>query len=132
MPSATTVQSSVGSNTAVHLARVMPLTVTISVGDVVHLKPLGQHIIILGSAKAAFDLLDKRSAIYSSRPESGMAPLYVLVPLTYGVSAVVISLGHIAQRGMGLELWAFPVRPAVAPLQARVLGALPHGCGGEA
>ena len=51
----------------------------IYVGDVVHLKPLGQHIIILGSAKAAFDLLDKRSNIYSDRPKSLVIELYARV-----------------------------------------------------
>jgi len=33
-----------------------------------HINVLGQDTIILNSSKAAFDLLDKRSAIYSNRP----------------------------------------------------------------
>ncbi|KZT32144.1 cytochrome P450 [Sistotremastrum suecicum HHB10207 ss-3] len=37
-------------------------------GDVVHVSALGRHIIVLNSHKAAFDLLEKRSAIYSERP----------------------------------------------------------------
>lgn len=41
-------------------------------GDVVHLETLGQHIVVLNSATAAVDLLDHRSAIYSSRPVSPM------------------------------------------------------------
>ncbi|KAK7037754.1 hypothetical protein VNI00_010715 [Paramarasmius palmivorus] len=36
-------------------------------GDVMHLQMSGDHAIILSSAKAANDLLDKRSRIYSSR-----------------------------------------------------------------
>jgi len=37
-------------------------------GDIVHLEALGQHIVILNSAKAAIDLLERRSSIYSGRP----------------------------------------------------------------
>ena len=37
-------------------------------GDVVHISALGKHIIILNSVKAANDLLERRSAIYSDRP----------------------------------------------------------------
>ncbi|KAJ6585036.1 cytochrome P450 [Mycena capillaripes] len=37
-------------------------------GDVVHASALGQHIIIVNSAKAAFELFEKRSDIYSDRP----------------------------------------------------------------
>ena len=37
-------------------------------GDVTHINVLGQDTIILNSSKAAFDLLDKRSATYSNRP----------------------------------------------------------------
>jgi hypothetical protein len=37
-------------------------------GDICSATVLGQPIIIIGSAKVAVDLLDKRSAIYSDRP----------------------------------------------------------------
>ncbi|RDB17677.1 O-methylsterigmatocystin oxidoreductase [Hypsizygus marmoreus] len=37
-------------------------------GDVFHLRVLGRSIIVLNSAEAAVDLLDKRSANYSDRP----------------------------------------------------------------
>ena len=37
-------------------------------GDVIYINTLGQDTIILNSSKAAIDLLDKRSAIYSNRP----------------------------------------------------------------
>ncbi|KAH9852970.1 cytochrome P450 [Lenzites betulinus] len=39
-------------------------------GDVVALHALGQTLIVLNSVTAATDLLDKRSAIYSDRPDS--------------------------------------------------------------
>ncbi len=46
-------------------------------GDVVHLSMLGQDFVVLGSLKAARDLLDKRSANYSDRPTSVMLQLCV-------------------------------------------------------
>ncbi|OSX62590.1 hypothetical protein POSPLADRAFT_1142232 [Postia placenta MAD-698-R-SB12] len=42
-------------------------------GDILHLDALGQHIIVINSAKIARELLDKRSAIYSGRPHLVMA-----------------------------------------------------------
>ena len=48
-----------------------------------YLNALGQHMVLLGSHNAARELLDKRSANYSDRPQSIMAKLYVdahLVP----------------------------------------------------
>jgi len=42
-------------------------------GDVISVIILGLSIIILNSAKAAIDLLDKRSSIYSDRPYVAMA-----------------------------------------------------------
>ncbi|KAI0808121.1 cytochrome P450 [Fomes fomentarius] len=44
-------------------------------GEVVHLSVLGQSVVVLGSYKAACDLMDKRSANYSDRPDSIMIPL---------------------------------------------------------
>ena len=38
---------------------------------------LGKHIVVLSSQLAAADLLEKRSAIYSSRPYFTMHKLYV-------------------------------------------------------
>ena len=46
-------------------------------GDVLHFDMLGKNIIVLGSLKAARDLLDKRSANYSDRPSSVMLQLCV-------------------------------------------------------
>ncbi|TFK46242.1 cytochrome P450 [Heliocybe sulcata] len=42
-------------------------------GDCIHLKVLGQSIVVLNSFEAASDLLEKRSAMYSSRPRLVMA-----------------------------------------------------------
>ncbi|KAF8885538.1 cytochrome P450 [Gymnopilus junonius] len=44
-------------------------------GSVVHLHVLGSNMIVLNSAQAAFDLLDKRSAIYSDRAHSDVLML---------------------------------------------------------
>ncbi|KAH9926310.1 cytochrome P450 [Epithele typhae] len=41
-------------------------------GDVSYLKVLGQSIIVIGSYEAACEILEKRSANYSNRPESVM------------------------------------------------------------
>lgn len=38
-----------------------------------HLEALGQHIIVLNTAKAAIELLEHRSIIYSSRPVAAMS-----------------------------------------------------------
>ncbi|TFY60082.1 hypothetical protein EVJ58_g5367 [Rhodofomes roseus] len=44
-------------------------------GEVVHLKALSDHLVILNTAQAAKDLLDGRSTIYSDRPGSVMTEL---------------------------------------------------------
>lgn len=41
-------------------------------GDVVHAEAFGRHIIILNSVRAAQELLDARSNIYSDRPHIPM------------------------------------------------------------
>lgn len=41
-------------------------------GDIVHFSVLGKHIIVLNSYAAAYDLLLRRSAIYSDRPRLPM------------------------------------------------------------
>lgn len=45
----------------------------VGIGDIVYLKALGQHIIILSSEEVAQDLLVQRSTIYSSRPVPTMS-----------------------------------------------------------
>ncbi|KAF9063065.1 cytochrome P450 [Rhodocollybia butyracea] len=40
--------------------------------DIIHLSALGNSIIVLDSAQAVSDLLEKRSSLYSSRPKSTM------------------------------------------------------------
>ena len=59
-------------------SRVKPL----SPGDVVYIHVLGQSLVFINSAEAAFDLLDKRGSIYSDKPSLVMAgelwvPLFV-------------------------------------------------------
>ena len=48
---------------------------SITAGDVMHLQIPAQPTIVVNSADVAFDLLDRRSAIYSSRPSSVMDTL---------------------------------------------------------
>ncbi|KAF7348384.1 hypothetical protein MSAN_01792400 [Mycena sanguinolenta] len=55
-------------------------------GDVVHTQVFGQHILILNSIKAATELLEKRTTIYSDRPSIPIVSLmgwdfsFVLMP----------------------------------------------------
>ncbi|KAF7299009.1 Cytochrome P450 [Mycena indigotica] len=44
-------------------------------GPIVHLKAIGEHILVINSAKVADDLLEKRSNIYSDRPDIPMIQL---------------------------------------------------------
>ncbi|OSD02925.1 cytochrome P450 [Trametes coccinea BRFM310] len=57
-------------------------------GDVVYLKVLGQSVILLGSYEAACELLEKRSANYSDRPQSVMVDMtnldWIFVFKNYG------------------------------------------------
>ncbi|KAJ7745430.1 putative monooxygenase [Mycena maculata] len=44
-------------------------------GKIIYLDIMGQPLVVVNSAKAARELLDQRSAMYSDRPTSGMAEL---------------------------------------------------------
>lgn len=58
------------------------LQLTHTTGDVIHLSALGQPLLILGSYQAAYDLLNRRAAIYSDRPRSVLVgEMFVPVPL---------------------------------------------------
>ncbi|KAF5355371.1 hypothetical protein D9757_013345 [Collybiopsis confluens] len=48
---------------------------TVKYGSIIHLKVLGTHMVVLGSREIAYELLGKRSAIYSDRPPMHMARL---------------------------------------------------------
>ena len=47
------------------------------VGDVISLNALGHSFVILNTHSAAFELLEKRSSIYSDRPANIMTQLWV-------------------------------------------------------
>ncbi|KAI0740352.1 cytochrome P450 98A3 [Earliella scabrosa] len=57
-------------------------------GPITHLSVLGQSIVVLGSYKDACELMNKRSANYSDRPESVMVPLvgfsWLFILMNYG------------------------------------------------
>lgn len=44
-------------------------------GEIVHLTAAKQHLLIVNSPKAAFDLLEKRGKVYSDRPASVMVKM---------------------------------------------------------
>ncbi|EIW55444.1 cytochrome P450 [Trametes versicolor FP-101664 SS1] len=57
-------------------------------GDMVYMDVLGQPMLILGTHDVAFDLLEKRSALYSDRVQSAMVDLsgfdWLLAAMPYG------------------------------------------------
>ncbi|THH03858.1 hypothetical protein EW146_g10328 [Bondarzewia mesenterica] len=53
--------------------RFLPLyRAVLDAGDIIYMRAFGNSVMVLNSAKVADDLLDKRGAIYSSRPERAM------------------------------------------------------------
>ncbi len=67
-------------------------------GDVVYLNLLGRDTVVLGSLKAAHDLLDKRSANYSDRPTSVMVQLYVDLLCRPQCVGWLLVLTHLSDR----------------------------------
>jgi hypothetical protein len=47
-------------------------------GDIIYLHALGKSFVVLNSAQAATDLLDKRSSNYSDRPEFPVFEMFSL------------------------------------------------------
>lgn len=68
-------------------------------------------MVILGTHEAAVELLDDRSANYSSRVPSAMALLYVLSPFTLRriLACASYECGYVSSRA-GWE-WAFTLMP---------------------
>ena len=63
--------------------------------------------LVINSAKVAFDLLDKRSDIYSDRPISCMATeLYLLHPIFF---IGLVADQHVIQDRMGFLFFAITV-----------------------
>ena len=47
----------------------------VSTGDLIYMDVMGQAIVVINSLKIATDLLEKRSTIYSDRPDIAMPTL---------------------------------------------------------
>ena len=60
-------------------------------GDIVHLKILGQHMAVLGSPEAIFELLEKRSANTSDRQQVPLMALLVEFRFTHILGYVLIT-----------------------------------------
>ena len=73
-------------------------------GKVAHLRIPGNTMIILNSAQAAIDLLDKRGAIYSDRAQSDVFMLYAI--LFYLSPRRVIFVTFLAWASLK-TMWAF-------------------------
>ena len=52
-------------------------------GDVLHFRVLGRSIVVLGSAEAIYEYLDKQSANTSDRVQTPMIELYVPFPIHF-------------------------------------------------
>jgi hypothetical protein len=78
----------------------LPL-LTKMVGDILSFHLFGQVVIVLNTAKAAKDLLDKRGAIYSDRPVFPLYEMCVIKIYTQGFNAQQLELGW---GGIGLCL----------------------------
>jgi len=52
------------------------LTAYVGLGGIAHLKILGQSLVVINSNKIAVEILDKRGAINSGRPQSSLAKMY--------------------------------------------------------
>ena len=61
------------------ISSTLKLYVMLHAGKVAHLRIPGNTMIILNSAQAASDFLDKRSAIYSDRTQSDVFTLYAIL-----------------------------------------------------
>ena len=77
------------------------------VGDLVFLTALGAPILIVSSAEAAFDLMEKRSALYSDRPRSVMLELYECPRRC----AHFLGLTHSTRSGWDIDLAVMPHSP---------------------
>jgi hypothetical protein len=61
----------------IHLFSLKPIMLRVKFeGDVIHLRFPGRHVIVLNSVEAAVDLLERRGAIYSDRPNLVIFELY--------------------------------------------------------
>ena len=72
-------------------------------GDVMWLDIPTRPILVLGSAEAVTDLLEKRSDIYSDRPQNIMNELYVFISISRNLRNVSIYLGS----RMTVNQWNF-------------------------
>jgi len=86
-------------------------------GDVMHLSVFGAPVIVLNSVEAINDLMEKKSAIYSSRPRSHMADI-----MGYSSSTLLAPYGEPLRRARKLMSAALNSRVSKTyhPIQERV------------
>ncbi|THH04571.1 hypothetical protein EW146_g10143, partial [Bondarzewia mesenterica] len=91
-------------------------------GDIIYIHAFGNSVIVLNSAKAADDLLDKRGAIYSSRPERAM----IRDVMGWNWSFVEMPYGNSWRKHRGAFQKHFHTRatPRYEPIQIREAHAL--------
>jgi hypothetical protein len=69
-------------------------------GNIVYAYILGDHVVVLNSFKAAGDLLTKRGAAYSNRPDSAMTE-DMFVPIPSHAAAISASYAYSEWVGEG-------------------------------
>jgi hypothetical protein len=72
-------------------------------GDIVSFQVMGKSMLLVSSAEVAFDLMEKRSAIYSSKPYMVIDELWVAFIAL--VSYYELYMQFLLQDGMGFQLW---------------------------
>ncbi|KAJ6585054.1 cytochrome P450 [Mycena capillaripes] len=93
-------------------------------GDVVHASALGQHIIIVNSAKAAFELFEKRSYIYSDRP---IVPMIELIGWDFNVGLMPLGDRWRQHRRMFQKFFRRDISRNYRPIQIKKVQALLQG-----
>lgn len=81
---------------AQHGIQIAPAHV-VSLGELVGASLLGQPLLILNSARVAYELLDKKGALYSDRPSR---PMMKLADIGRGVAASPTCARHTRMRAM--------------------------------
>ena len=76
----------------------------------IYLTAPGQGILVLGSHRRAFDLLDKRSANYSDRPALPIIDMWVTLLSSWSLRLIPSHCGHRITSRMNLE-WSFGLMP---------------------
>ncbi|THH16641.1 hypothetical protein EW146_g4040 [Bondarzewia mesenterica] len=103
--------------------RFLPLhRAVLDAGDIIYMRAFGNSIMVLNSAKVADDLLDKRGAIYSSRPERAM--VRDVMGWTWSFAGMPYGNSWRKHRGVFQKHFHARATPRYEPIQIREAHAL--------